>query len=225
MKDRLSSPRQVRYQGAAVEAWGSRACCWKGVVQSRSAWWGLAVAGVSAGVGLLAASAWLSVPFYPVPMTMQTLAVLLVGGLLGPWAGAAAVVSYLVAGLAGAPFFHNGTFGPAILLGPTGGYLVGFVPAAVLMGLFVEKSRQAGKIRQLVLVVVGAFLAEAVIYAVGVPWLSVHVGSIGKAFQLGVTPFVLGDLLKLAVAVAALEVRTSVGCRRNALQGKERTHS
>ena len=93
-----------------------------------------ATASVAAGVGILTASAWLSVPFYPVPLTMQTLAVLLIGGLLGSRLGVATVASYLALGLAGAPVFHGGTGGPAVLPGPTGGYLVGFLPAAFLMG-------------------------------------------------------------------------------------------
>jgi len=85
------------------------------------------VALVAAGIGVLTAGALLSVPFYPVPMTMQTLAVLLVGGLLGPKLGVAAVAGYLALGLAGAPVFHAGLSGPAVLMGPTGGYLAGFL--------------------------------------------------------------------------------------------------
>ncbi|MCX8032408.1 MAG: biotin transporter BioY [Thermoleophilia bacterium] len=185
--------------------------------RGRAARWALGIAIVLAGVGLLAASAWLSVPFYPVPMTMQTLAVLLVGGLLGPRMGAATVATYLMAGLAGAPVFHNGTFGPAILFGPTGGYLVGFVPAAALMGWFAQRSRQTTGIREFAFLGVGAVLAEVVIYAVGVPWLSVYVGSIGKALQVGMAPFVLGDLLKMAVAIGALRLGTGVRRRKNML--------
>jgi hypothetical protein len=90
---------------------------------------------VATGVGVLTASAWISVPFFPVPITMQTLAVLLIGGLLGPRLGVAAVTSYIGIGLAGAPVFHNALAGPALLAGPTGGYLIGFIPAAFFMGL------------------------------------------------------------------------------------------
>ncbi|MCH5375079.1 MAG: efflux RND transporter permease subunit, partial [Planctomycetes bacterium] len=87
------------------------------------------------GIGVLSACSWLSVPFYPVPMTMQTLAVLVVGGVLGPRLGTTAVAGYLSLGLAGAPVFHGGLGGPAVFVGPTGGYLLGFLPAAFLMGL------------------------------------------------------------------------------------------
>ncbi len=158
---------------------------------------------VVAGVGVLAASAWISVPFYPVPMTMQTLAVLLVGGLLGPRLGVASVTGYLVLGLAGAPIFHNGLGGAMIVAGPTGGYLAGFVPAAFLMGL---ASRSAaglsGILRRAALVTSGALLAEVAIYALGLPWLAFVTGlDMGDAVASGLAPFVLGDLVKMAVAV------------------------
>jgi biotin transport system substrate-specific component len=109
------------------------------------------VAAALAGIGILAASAWLSVPFYPVPLTMQTLAVLLVGGMLGPVSGASAVAGYLALGAMGAPVFHNGLGGILVLAGPTGGYLVGFLPAAFLMGWAVRLTRSrwpVGSLRQ-----------------------------------------------------------------------------
>jgi biotin transport system substrate-specific component len=162
---------------------------------------------VAAGVGILAASAWISVPFYPVPMTMQTLAVLMVGGLLGPRLGVAAVAGYLGLGLLGAPIFHNGLGGAAIVAGPTGGYLAGFVPAVLLIGL---ASRRAaglkGVLRRAALLICGAFLAEAAIYALGLPWLALVAGlSLGDAVASGLIPFVLGDLVKMAVGVIAVQ--------------------
>lgn len=163
---------------------------------------------VVVGVGLLATSAWVSVPFYPVPMTMQTLAVLLVGGVLGPRLGTAAVAGYLALGLAGAPVFHSGLGGPAVLIGPTGGYLMGFLPAAFLMGLAAHSAWRPGRIgtvRRVATLTAGAVLAEIVIYAVGVPWLAL-LGGLGarEAVSVGVTPFLLGDLLKTAVAIGAV---------------------
>jgi biotin transport system substrate-specific component len=158
---------------------------------------------VAAGVGMLAAGAWVSVPFYPVPMTMQTLAVLVVGGILGPRLGVAAVASYLGLGLAGAPIFHSGLGGAAVLAGPTGGYLAGFVPAAFLIGL---ASRRAvackGISRRIALLAGGALLAEAAIYALGLPWLVLVTGlSMADAVAGGLAPFVFGDLAKTAAAV------------------------
>jgi biotin transport system substrate-specific component len=163
---------------------------------------------VVAGVGLLAASAWLSVPFYPVPLTMQTLAVLLLGGLLGARLGGAAVVSYLALGLAGAPVFHAGLAGPAVLAGPTGGYLLGFIPAALLMGWAVSRGNRRTGLSRLLLLALGAVLAEASIYAVGLPWLAglYTGGDLAKAAAVGAVPYLLGDLLKAAVAIGAVRV-------------------
>jgi biotin transport system substrate-specific component len=181
---------------------------------------------VAAGIGILTASSWLSVPFYPVPLTMQTLAVLLVGGLLGPRKGPAAVAGYLALGLAGAPVFHNGLGGFVVLLGPTGGYLLGFVPAAFVMGLIARHlgftaaawsarpartqgrhSRGAAP-KEIALLSVGALLAEAAIYLCGVPWLAVAYtgGDLGRALAVGAVPYLLGDVLKVAVAVGALHL-------------------
>ena len=177
---------------------------------------------LTAGVAALVAGAWMSVPFYPVPLTMQTLAVLVVGGLLGPRLGVAAVLAYLALGLAGAPVFHGGVAGPAVLLGPTGGYLLGFVPAAFVVGLFAQRARRtpvhaaptpltaegAGRhrARGVLLLAGGAVLAEAAIYLVGVPWLAVAYtgGDLSRAMAIGAVPYLLGDLLKVAVAIGVL---------------------
>jgi biotin transport system substrate-specific component len=173
-----------------------------------------------AGVGVLTASAWLSVPFYPVPLTMQTLAVLLVGGLLGPRLGVSAVAAYLFAGAMGAPVFHNGLGGIAVLLGPTGGYLVGFLPAAFLMGLAARSlatgrrrtatpAGRSSSIRQILVLLAGAVLAGAAIYCFGLPWLALFTGSsLSEAVSVGALPFLLGDLLKTAVAVSAVRLGT-----------------
>ena len=167
-----------------------------------------------AGIGLLTAGALCSVPFYPVPLTMQTLAVLVVGGLLGPRMGAGAVMGYVALGVAGAPVFHGGLGGPAVLAGPTGGYLMGFVVAACVMGLAGRRARlqaasgRSVRLRRLRVVAVlaaGAILAEAAVYAFGVPWLALYMGSLADAVASGVVPFLLGDALKMAVAIAAVQ--------------------
>jgi biotin transport system substrate-specific component len=178
---------------------------------------------VVAGIGMLTAGAWVSVPFYPVPMTMQTLAVLLVGGLLGPRLGSASVAGYLALGLAGAPVFHSGLSGPAVLAGPTGGYLVGFLLAALLMGSVAARagapaSGRTRSLRRLVALAVGALLAEVAIYAAGVPWLALVAGlDLGGAVAVGVVPFILGDLLKVAVAIGAVRGGRSALARWGAL--------
>lgn len=184
---------------------------------------------LAVGVGVLTAGAWLSVPFYPVPLTMQTLAVLLVGGFLGPTLGASTVAAYLFVGAVGAPVFHNGLGGMAVLLGPTGGYLVGFLPAAFLMGLavryFAKDTPAAGaatrtltSIREILILAAGALLAGAAIYCFGVPWLSLFTGSsLSQAVRVGLVPFLLGDLLKTAVAIGALRLGIGTLSRRGLL--------
>ncbi len=190
---------------------------------------------VAAGVGVLTAGAWLSAPFYPVPLTMQTLAVLLVGGLLGPRLGVSTVAAYLAAGAMGAPVFHSGLGGLAVLAGPTGGYLVGFLPAAFLMGLAARRirshrsdrggltqqitiSRHTRSFRDVAVLAMGALLAGLAIYAVGLPWLSLFTGSsLSQAAAVGAVPFLLGDLLKTAVAVGAVRLGAPVLSRRGLL--------
>jgi biotin transport system substrate-specific component len=179
------TPDAARADAVALEAGQPRAHAMRPAIA--------AMALVTAGVGLLAASAWISVPFYPVPLTMQTLAVLMIGGVLGPKLGTASVAGYLVLGLTGAPVFHGGLGGPAIFVGPTGGYLLGFLPAVLLMGL-AAKNRWAiapGRtlpLRRWAALMTGALVAEAAIYVIGVPWLA----------------FVGGLTLREAVAVGAV---------------------
>jgi biotin transport system substrate-specific component len=187
----------------------------RGLAGSASRSTALKVGLVTAGVAMLTTGAWLSVPFYPVPLTMQTLGVLLVGGLLGPRLGVGAVAGYLALGLSGAPVFHGGAGGPAVLLGPTGGYLVGFLPAVFLMGLLARRARPMGSgvggaARAIALLAVGTLLAEIAIYALGVPWLAIAYteGSLRQAVAVGVIPCLLGDLLKMAVAIGAVRIGT-----------------
>ena len=151
-----------------------------------------------AGTVFLALAARISVPlpFTPVPVTGQTLGVLLVGALYGPWRGALTVLAYLAEGAAGAPVFAAGRSGLPVLLGPTGGYLVGFVPAAALAGALAGASRPAW------LRLAGIVLATLVVYAVGVPWLAISAAMpAAEAVAKGLLPFLIGDALKAAVAV------------------------
>jgi biotin transport system substrate-specific component len=164
---------------------------------SALAWVGLALAGTA----FLAASARISIPlpFTPVPITAQTLAVLLVGALYGARLGLATVLAYLAEGLAGLPVFHQGTFGPAVLFGPTGGYLIGFAVAAFIVGWLLEERRRPG-----VLATVAAFLiGDIVLNALGTLWLAHFVG-VGHAWTEGVLPFIPGEIVKIIVATAVL---------------------
>jgi biotin transport system substrate-specific component len=150
------------------------------------------------GSALLTISAKVQVPFYPVPMTMQTLVVLLIGMAFGARLGVATVVLYLAEGAAGLPVFAGTPekgIGLAYMIGPTGGYLLGFVLAAGIAGWIVERRRDAAG---LALAVLAGSIA---IYASGVLWLASFVG-VGKALELGLVPFLWGDLLKAGLAFA-----------------------
>ena len=132
------------------------------------------------------------------PVTLQTLFVVLSGMLLGPWLGAAAQVTYLAAGLIGAPVFAQG-WSMAALVGPTGGYLVAFPAAAWLAGRIAGRPR-AGT-TSLLRLALAAVLGGALILASGAAWLSLFVGGVVPAFAAGVAPFLLGDALKSVLAL------------------------
>ena len=136
------------------------------------------------------------VPLTPVPGTLQTLAVLLAGAVLGARAGAASQVAYPAMGVAGLPVFALPGAGPAYLLGPTAGYLVGFVPAAFVVGSLLGKDRRRGVALSALVFLLGA----ATIHACGLAWLSVVLGSPSAAVRAGVLPFVFFDLAKVVVA-------------------------
>ena len=150
---------------------------------------------------LIALSAQIAIrlPFSPVPITGQTLAVLMTGALLGSKRGVLCLLVYLVEGLAGLPVFSGGAAGLARLAGPTGGYLVGFIAAAFVTGLLAER----GWDRRVETTISAMLLGNAVIYAFGLPWLALFVG-VERVVALGLQPFVFGDLLKLLLAATFL---------------------
>ena len=155
---------------------------------------------VALGVAFLAALAQLRLVIGPVPITGQTLGVLLLAAAGGRRLGVATVVAYLGLGLAGLPLFAGGGAGLATLTGATAGYLVGFVVAAALVGAVAERH---GTHRALP-VAVGMLLGTLVIYAFGVAWLTRFAPDVATAVAWGVAPFVLGDVLKIALATALL---------------------
>jgi len=156
------------------------------------------IVGASLFIALMAQVA-LYVPFSPVPISGQTLAVLLTGVLLGSKKGSLAVLAYLTEGAAGLPVFAAARGGIAVLLGPTGGYLLGFAVAAFLVGLLAEK----GWGRKLTGTLAMMTLGNLVIYAFGLPWLANFVGA-EQTLSLGFYPFLPGDLLKLLLATFLL---------------------
>jgi len=138
-------------------------------------------------------------PFGPVPITGQTFAVLMIGALLGAKRGSMAVLAYLAQGVAGLPVFAV-VSGPAALLGPTGGYLVGFVPAAYVTGLLAER----GWDRQIGATVLAMALGNVVIYAFGICWLCCLTGVTNAVLTTGLLPFIPSDILKIVLAAVLL---------------------
>ena len=159
---------------------------------------------------IIAVSAQVSVPlpFTPVPITLQTFAVVMAGALLGSKRGTAAVLLYLGEGFAGLPVFSLGRSGVLHLLGPTGGYLVGFLAAAWLTGFLVERRLATSLVGALCVLALG-YLTP---YVPGVLWLSVSVG-IQRGAVLGFLPFLVGDALKVAASVAVLSGANSLSLR------------
>ena len=141
-------------------------------------------------------------PFSPVPITGQTLGVLLIGALYGPWRGALCLLAYLGEGAAGLPVFAGGASGAAILVGPTGGYLIAFPVAAAIVGLLVQPLRGVlSGWRALP----GLLVGTVVIYLIGVPGLALSTGmGLLTAIEKGMLPFIPGDLIKVVVAAAVL---------------------
>lgn len=160
------------------------------------------VIAVIAGSLLLTLSAKVQVPFYPVPMTMQTLVVIGLGLALGPVRGAAAVALYLAQGAAGLPVFAGTPekgIGLAYMMGPTGGFLLGYLPAALLAGWLAER----GWDRNVFSAMAAALLAGAVIYVPGLLWLGTVIGWDKPVLAYGLIPFIPGDIAKAMLAAIA----------------------
>ena len=151
---------------------------------------------VLAGVGLLTLSAKVQVPFYPVPMTLQTMALMVIGCFFARSLAWTSVLSYVLLGALGLPIFAKGG-GMPYLLGPTGGYLLGFLPA---MWLFAKVRDSA--MRSLMIL----FAGIGVIYACGVLWLGSVIGWDKPLLALGLFPFLLGDVAKVCVVWGMLWV-------------------
>ncbi|MGZ8397800.1 MAG: biotin transporter BioY [Gemmatimonadales bacterium] len=163
--------------------------------------------GLGAIVIAAAAQVVVPVPFSPVPMTLQPLAVLAVGGLLGAAAGLGALMLYLLLGILGLPVFAAGGSGAWHLLGPTGGYLLAFPIAAVVTGALVRPVTEsaarvgAGAVLRALL---ACALGMVVIHAGGVAQLALLGGDPAAAFRVGFVPFLTGDLLKVGLAAALI---------------------
>ena len=157
------------------------------------------IALIAAGALFILLTAQVYIVREPVPLTGQTFGVLLVGGALGARRGFAAVALYVLLGLVGLPFFAEGKGGSGVILGVTGGYLIGFMVAGAVVGRLAELGWDRRIGGSLGMMVVGSVL----IYAIGLPWLAV-VGhfSVQDTIAFGLTPFIVWDAAKLAVAAA-----------------------
>ena len=153
-----------------------------------------------AGSALIALCAQISVPFFPVPLTLQTFAVFLIGLTYGWRLGGITIVLYLAEGVLGLPVFAGGKSGLIVLMGPTAGYLVGFLLAATACGWFAERGFDRSYTKLFAALLVGNIL----LYVPGLLWLGSMIGWDQPVLELGLYPFVLGDLMKIAMAVLLL---------------------
>jgi biotin transport system substrate-specific component len=168
------------------------------LVRGRAALDMLLVIGASAIIAIAAQIA-IPIPFSPVPLTLQPLAVLLVGVTLGSARGAAAAALYLLEGFSGLPVFAQGHGGPIWLAGPTAGYLFSYPFAAFVAGWFSQRGWGSTTLRA----VAGMLVALGVIYLGGWSWLSAFIGA-KAAWLAGVRPFVLADIVKVAIGASLL---------------------
>ena len=153
-----------------------------------------------AGSALITLCTQISLPLFPVPMTLQTFAVFLIGLTYGWRLGGITVALYLLEGALGLPVFSGGKGGMIVFMGPTAGYLVGFLLAATACGWFAERGFDRSYFKLLVALLVGNVL----LYASGLLWLGTLIGWDKPVLEYGLYPFIGGDLLKIAMAVLLL---------------------
>ncbi|MBF0572562.1 MAG: biotin transporter BioY [Desulfamplus sp.] len=150
---------------------------------------------------LISVGAYISIPIGPVPIVLQNIFVLMAAILLGTKWGGAALGLYLFMGACGFPVFAGGTGGLGRILGPTGGYLLGYIPAVLVTGLISDK---IGK--NLFGDIIAMFAGSLIVYIAGVPWLKVATGMAwNKVFIVGMYPFVVGDILKIVAAAYCIK--------------------
>jgi biotin transport system substrate-specific component len=172
------------------------------------------VALVIAAAALTALCAQISfyLPGNPVPVTMQTFAVLLSGAALGANRGASAMLLYVLLGTVGLPVFADGKHGVDIVTGASGGYLIGFLAAGWVVGKLAEARFDRTPVKALPLFLVGS----ALVYGIGVPWLAVSADqSLGWALSNGFVDFIPGDLVKAAAAAGLLPLTWKLAGRRD----------
>jgi biotin transport system substrate-specific component len=165
---------------------------------------------VLSGALLTAGAAQVSVPIWPVPITGQTLAVLLVGSALGARRGALSMLVYALLGVVGLPVFADGSAGVGVLVGPSGGYIVGFVAAAALVGWVAERFGD----RPLRNALLSFALGTVVTFVTGMAWLAVALGlDLQQTLQYGLYPFVLGGVVKTLIGAGVISLGWTAALR------------
>ena len=164
------------------------------IAKSQTKLFNLAIAAVMSAVMCVLAP--IAIPVGPVPVTLATLVLLLSVYLLGWKMGAVSVTIYLFLGMSGLPVFSGFAGGLTKLAGPTGGYLLGYVPMAIIAGIFIEKTRSR------FMHVTGMLLGTAILYVLGTTWFcAVMKANVGTALTLCVLPFIPGDIAKIVIAL------------------------
>jgi biotin transport system substrate-specific component len=192
-----SAPKEIRMPSAVSNL---RPAVLPLDLQSRPLVWQLGA--IVLGSLFLALSSYVQVPMIPVPVTMQTFAVALVGALYGWRLGGITIIAWLVEGAAGLPVLAGGASGVHHFVGPTGGYLLAFPVAGALMGWLAERGWNGSRVS---LAFLGMLLSNAVCLLLGAAWLAVLIGP-QRAIVLGVAPFLVGALLKSALGAAVLKL-------------------
>jgi biotin transport system substrate-specific component len=159
------------------------------------------IAFIMSAVLMLAALSRITIPLLPVPVTGQTLGVLLMGMMLGRKRALAAILSYLALGIIGFPVFAAGSFGIATLVGPTGGYLLGFIPAAYILGFLGDKGWYNKAYTAIAALVIG----HTIVFTFGLLWLANFTGW-NAVLTTGFVPFVPGAVIKTLVAFALIPI-------------------
>ncbi|MCK4529996.1 MAG: biotin transporter BioY [Candidatus Marinimicrobia bacterium] len=154
---------------------------------------------ILSAVLMMAALSRITIPLLPVPVTGQTLGVLLTGIMLGRKRAVTAMITYIAMGVIGFPVFANGAFGMATLIGPTGGYLLGFIPAAYIMGFLGEK----GWYKHVATALLSLIIGHTIVFAFGLLWLANFAGW-SNVLAIGLIPFLPGAAIKTLIAYALI---------------------
>lgn len=164
------------------------------------------IALIATGVAVVSATALIEIPMWPVPVSGQTLGVMLVGATLGAWRGAVSLLSYMLLGLAGLPIFAGGTGGLIALAKPSFGFIIGFIAAAAFIGWLAERNWDKRPILSLF-----AFLGASIVpFLFGIPYMGMILGTmglptdIGSLLAFGFYPFIIGGIVKWLIAASVL---------------------